>query len=269
MIVHVRYSQIASYSKCPHSLYFNIQQMASRGMIAEIFECPHHFEWYDLSVNRISNIQFYDPSYTPTSRGFDTFLGYYGDKEDYYLKNISEWTLVDSGNISLQEIGGFDFRNGTEAVVIEEYSTYLYGNETLRIMEEHVKNVVTDGVDADPFFIMLSSQAAHVPYAAPQEALDQFTDIEDDDRAELAAVISVFDQSLGDIVEYLRSEQSGHLWDEKLLIFTSDNGGALDSGASNFPLRFGLYSVHFNLSIYIQYNYFNLSISTESVHDNI
>ena len=108
-------------------------------------------------------------------------------------------------------------------------------------MEDHVNNE-----KSNPFFILLSSQSAHVPYAAPSEVIEKFNYIEDENRQQLAAVISVLDDTLGDIVGYLKSEESGYLWSNTMLIVSSDNGaptvqhfdGALiQTGASNFPLR--------------------------------
>lgn len=122
-------------------------------------------------------------------------------------------------NISLQRLDGYDFRNDSTAWVSEEYSTYLYGNETIRMMQEYV-----DDDDSDPFFILFSSQAAHTPYDAPQEFLDRYDGMNDTNRQELAAVITVLDDTLGEIVQYLQSDESGYLWNNTLLIVTSDNG---------------------------------------------
>merc|ERR1719244_462849 len=44
---------------------------------------------------------------------------------------------------------------------------------------------------------------------------------------------------MGDLVTYLKSEESGNLWDDTLVIVSSDNGGSVEEGASNFPLRGG------------------------------
>lgn len=90
----------------------------------------------------------------------------------------------------------------------------------------------------NPFFILLSSQAAHTPYDAPQEYLDRYSSLNDANRQEMAAVLAVLDETLGDITDYLQSEQGGYLWNNTMVIISADNGGSVTEGHSNFPLRF-------------------------------
>lgn len=160
--------------------------------------------------------------YTPTYRGFDTHLGYWGGVEDYVHKNRTYAGMK-----------GHDFRNGLEACSSEEYSTYLYGNETLRILTEHVEDE-----KENPFFLYFASQAVHSPFVAPDEVIQSFDAlIGDPYRREMAAVATVLDDTVGQIVEYLKSEESGYLWDNTLFIVSSDNGGDQTISQSNFPLR--------------------------------
>ena len=217
------------------------------------------------------HLGYFDEKYTPTYRGFDTFYGYYGDKEDYFTKNNTEWALIGGqalaekytqrgdGTYGMIELKGYDFRHGTEQYITHEYSTFFYGNETLNLLRD-----VVDSEQEEPFFLYWSSQAAHEPYQAPKERVDMFHDsIHSEDRRNLAAVISLLDDTIGEVVQYLKSEDSGNMWDDTLLIVSSDNGGAVTegkymysgkqmvtfirrvvlllfwgSGASNFPLRY-------------------------------
>lgn len=149
-------------------------------------------------------------------------------------------------------MSGYDFRVNNEAWVSDDYSSYLYGNETIHMFMEHAAS--TDP-EPDPLFILYSAQAAHIPYDAPDEYMERFSYIEDEDRQGLAAVIAVFDESLGDIVEYLKSEDSGFLWENTLMIISTDNGGTVTSGSSNFPLRLVLIFVYFAI-YYILLNHF-------------
>ena len=87
-----------------------------------------------------------------------TRLGYWADGEGYFVKNKSDSVL-----------SGLDFRNGTEAVMDDEYSTYIYGNETLRLLWQYVAEDTED-----PFFLYFASQAVHHPFDAPQHLLDHF-----------------------------------------------------------------------------------------------
>jgi len=216
-----------------------IRSSSGYGMPLDITTLPENLLSAGYSTHLLGkwHLGFFDPDYTPTNRGFESFFGYYGDKEEYFMKNNSEWAVFQNlpPDQSLQRISGFDFRDGTTPWVTEEYSTYFYGNQTIDQMMKHVEEE-----DADPFFILLSSQAPHTPYDAPQHILDEYSEkIEDEDRSQLAAVLSVFDQSMGDIVDYMKSEESGYIWEDTLVIVSSDNGGSVTEGASNFPLRGG------------------------------
>ena len=136
-------------------------------------------------------------------------------------------------NKTSHSLSGLDFRSDLETDGNNQYSTYIYGNETLKIMKEHVADN-----SGDPFFLYFASQAVHTPWSAPQYLLDHFAEkIVDENRQKLAAVTTVLDDTVGLIVEYMKSEESGHLWDNTLIIVSSDNGGDVTFGASNFPLR--------------------------------
>lgn len=172
------------------------------------------------------HLGFFSPEYAPTSRGFDTFFGYYLGAEDYYLHDRK-----------YDGVHGFDLRNNTKKIKKEnQYSTYLYGNETMRILQ----NYATEK-SSSPFFIYLAFQAVHGPLEAPQSIIDRFNEsITAASRQKKAAMVTVLDDVIGEITEYLKSEESGNLWENTMVIFSTDNGGPVgNSGveANNFPLR--------------------------------
>merc|ERR1712013_307609 len=102
-----------------------------------------------------------------------------------------------------------------------EYTTYLYGNATLRLLQQHVADD-----DKDPFFIHLPFQAVHGPLEAPQYIIDSFNStIRDVNRQKKAAMITVLDYVVGELVDYLQSTESGNLWENTLIVFSTDNGG--------------------------------------------
>lgn len=166
------------------------------------------------------HIGFFTHLYTPTYRGFDTFIGYYGDEEDYYVKNRTEDGLK-----------GIDFRYNLDPYTTDGYSTYIYGNETWKILKEYVGNGHENR--EEPFFIYWASQAAHTPWAAPIEKIEQHNYLKNDNRRQLAAVVSTLDDVVGEIVDWLKSEDSQYLWEDLLLIVSTDNGGEVTKGASN------------------------------------
>ena len=160
---------------------------------------------YDTHLIGKWHLGFFSPDYLPTSRGFDSFLGYYLGAEHYFYHNRS-----------YQGVHGYDLRNYTDPIQKDnQYSTHLFGNETLRLMTKHVEEE-----KENPFFIYLSFQAVHTPLEAPQHIIDMFNEsIPDKGRRKLAAMMTVLDDVIGDIVDYLKSDESGNLWDDTMMIF--------------------------------------------------
>jgi arylsulfatase A-like enzyme len=106
-------------------------------------------------------------------------------------------------------------RNGT-FLKEEGYYTTLIGNEAVKLIEAHdVKK---------PFFLYLASLAPHAPYQVPKAYLDRYASIADMQRRAYAAMISALDDQIGRIVAALEKRK---LRDTTLIIFSSDNGGAL------------------------------------------
>jgi arylsulfatase A-like enzyme len=90
-----------------------------------------------------------------------------------------------------------------------------------------------------PFFLYLAYNAPHTPIQPPKEWFKKVKEREkniSDKRAKLVALIEHMDDGIGKVLEALK--QSGAK-ENTLIIFTSDNGGQLNVGANNGPLRAG------------------------------
>lgn len=98
------------------------------------------------------------------------------------------------------------------------FDNTLFGNEAVRVVERHEGK--------SPLFLYLAFTAPHTPFQAPQEYLDRFKDIADDNRRKYAAMISVMDDGVGKVVAAL--EKKG-MRDNTIIIFHSDNGGVKNS----------------------------------------
>uniref|UniRef100_A0A914VN18 Sulfatase N-terminal domain-containing protein n=1 Tax=Plectus sambesii TaxID=2011161 RepID=A0A914VN18_9BILA len=55
-----------------------------------------------------------------------------------------------------------------------------------------------------------------------------------EDRRLLCGMVNAVDTAVGDVVQYLKANG---LYDNTIIIFSSDNGGAVDFGGNNWPLR--------------------------------
>ena len=71
---------------------------------------------------------------------------------------------------------------------------------------------------------------------APQKFIDHYSWIKDKDRRHLAAMTMALDESIGRIVNAFKDKG---VWDDTLVLFTTDNGGSTLYGGNNWPLRHG------------------------------
>jgi len=143
------------------------------------------------------------PEYWPRQRGFDSFYGALVGEIDHFTHashGVPDWYR----NNSPLEESGFD--------------NSLFGEEAARVIEAH------DGTA--PLFLYLAFTAPHTPFQAPQEYLDRFQHIEDENRRAYAAMISVLDDGVGKVIEAL--EKRG-MRENTLIVFHSDNGGVKSS----------------------------------------
>jgi arylsulfatase A-like enzyme len=97
---------------------------------------------------------------------------------------------------------------------------------------------------AQPFFLYLAYNAPHTPIQPPDDWVEKVKKREPkitDRRAKLVALIEHMDHGIGQVMECLEQQ---NLAENTLVIFSSDNGGQLNVGANNGPLRDGKQSVY-------------------------
>ena len=173
---------------------------------------------------------------TPTFRGFDEFFGFYYGAEGYF---------------SHSHDGGYDMRHdrgprcgkGCSRVVDEreQYSSPLFARETIRMMKEYVAGTAGNET-SDPLFQYVAFQAVHCPNEVPMNYIDMYANRSDwsDQRKIYAGMLTAADESLGEIVQ---AYKDAGIWNNTLIIFTTDNGGpttiGCTTGASNYPKRGG------------------------------
>ena len=147
----------------------------------------------------------------PLNRGYDHFYGTNGGEVNYYthaLNRVPDWE-----------------RNG-EAIDEQGYVTHLLRDEAIGLIE---------GYDGDaPYFMHLSFTAPHTPLQAPEESVQAYADIADFNRRRLAAMITEMDAAISEVLAAVAGRPDG---DDTLIVFVSDNGGELNAGSINAPLR--------------------------------
>lgn len=150
------------------------------------------------------------PQFRPTKRGFDEFFGTLANTPYFHPK------LLDS-------------RVSSDPAVVEDesfYSTDAYAERAVEWIESHRSH---------PFLLYLPFNAQHGPLQAPQKYLDRFDRIENPKRKEFAAVLSAFDDAVGQVLAAIKRHD---LEENTLIIFLADNGGPTQQTTSNnLPLR--------------------------------
>ncbi|CAB3399823.1 unnamed protein product [Caenorhabditis bovis] len=159
--------------------------------------------------------------YLPTNRGFDYFYGFYGPQTGYFNHSADQYhrelRRVVKGLDLFEEIGSGkstpDFsQNGV-------YSTDLFTDVAMSVLDNHN--------NSKPFFMFLSYQAVHPPLQLSQSNTDTHSKI-------FLGMLTSMDFAIGRLVDYLKA---AGLYENTIIVFTSDNGGTVEFGASNAPLR--------------------------------
>jgi arylsulfatase A-like enzyme len=155
--------------------------------------------------------------YYPTSRGFDTFYGFLGHgAHDYF-----ELTCSDNPD----DFHKCLYRND-QKINDTGYLTDNLAREACEFIEESAISEV-------PFFLYLPFNAVHAPLEAPEEDINKFNS-GDRDRDIQLAMIYRMDLAIGQVINKLK--ETGK-YDNTLIFYFNDNGGAKVSKAINTPLR--------------------------------
>ncbi|XP_041367682.1 arylsulfatase I-like [Gigantopelta aegis] len=163
------------------------------------------------------HLGFCNWKYTPTYRGFDSFLGFYSGSEDYYSHMRAQGDNI-----------GLDFRFNETAYDKDfgEYSSFVFAERAVDVIRSNNKN--------NPLFLYISFQAVHSPLQAPRKYLEIYKRQRNKPRRIYSAMVSAMDAAIGVIMQSLRDE--GYM-KNLLIVFTTDNGGATYAGGNNMPLR--------------------------------
>ncbi|XP_071754687.2 arylsulfatase I [Centroberyx gerrardi] len=166
------------------------------------------------------HLGFCRPGCLPTGRGFQSFLGTLTGSGDHFSYQSCDGA----------EACGFDLHDGERPAweMAGNYSTLLYIERVKQILRSHDPHT--------PLFLYLSLQAVHTPLQVPEHFLQRYDSLDNRVRRHYAAMLSCLDHGVEEVVQELRT--SG-LYQNSVLIYSSDNGGQPLSGGSNWPLRGG------------------------------
>ncbi|MDF1842820.1 MAG: sulfatase-like hydrolase/transferase [Rubripirellula sp.] len=141
----------------------------------------------------------YCRDYLPHQRGFDLFFGFPNGGQDYY-----RWNLL---------------RNDTPVPHDGRYLTDALNDEAINFIRRHRQH---------PFALFLAHHVPHVPFQAPQALIQKYRTriggTNNENVATIYAMIEAMDQGLQRVFQTLKEEG---LWDNTIIVFTSDNGANL------------------------------------------
>ncbi|MBT7852544.1 MAG: sulfatase-like hydrolase/transferase [Opitutae bacterium] len=150
----------------------------------------------------------------PTRRGFDYFYGLRSGSRSYFYNARKD---DKTGNSKAIEENG-------KVVKFDGYLTDVFGQKAIDFI---------NAKDGKPFFLFHSFTAPHGPMHATEEDKKLFVSIKDPKRRTYAAMIWAMDRAIGQLIDSLKA--SGK-FENTLIWFLSDNGGATGNASVNLPL---------------------------------
>eukprot|EP01083_Nonionella_stella_P179848 639660_1 len=197
----------------------------------------------------------------PTKRGFDHFYGFYQGAIHYDNLKYIDIKYGDSNHFDFWEDGqpmtslataiaqrqdailqyenGLDLRIATpnddspyaRGSVYDDNTMYLYRDKIIEYIDSHN--------EATPFYMYVALQTIHGPLNEVPDKVSECKQILPLDatqrRHKYCQNMLLTDDVIGDITRKLREEES--LWQNTLIVFTSDNGGDVANKGCNYPLR--------------------------------
>ena len=154
------------------------------------------------------------PEQMPLRRGFDSFLGYLHDSNDYYTSALPEASIEVVSGCEKAGIGGIvDLTKddgpayGLNGTMWEDY---LFFNETIRRLTEH--NAST------PLFLLHAFHSVHAPLNPPEELEKPYKHLLNPTRRAYAAMTTFVDSSVGQVVAKLKEKG---MWQDTLLVVSN------------------------------------------------
>jgi len=152
---------------------------------------------------------------TPAYRGFDTFEGAFAGMGHYFNHTTEE--------------GAFDWFKQ------EKVDRSATGTHSQDIIQNEALKLIRKNGGETPFFMYLAFHNTHSPMEPKEEFLELYKDVEGitETRRGYLGLLSGLDYAIGEIVDGLKKEG---LYDDTIIVFSSDNGGDVGEG-DNSPLR--------------------------------
>ena len=161
----------------------------------------------------------------PLNRGFDEYFGVLDGATSYINSEVPGTEHGSLRGEPAPTIRLNQIVRGFDEITVDEYLTDVFTDEAAAYIENHKEA---------PFFLYLSHITPHTPLQATKKYLDRYRHIEDVHSRVYAAMVSSLDDSVGEVVNTLKSTGQ---YENTLIVFMSDNGcaGYIQNACSNAP----------------------------------
>ncbi len=181
----------------------------------------------------------------PTKMGFDFFVGYNCQRmahtyfPTHLYKNETRFHL---NNDTIAPNTKLD--KGADPYDINSYKKYELNDYSSDVMFDELTGFVEENKDR-PFFMYWATPIPHAPLQAPKKWIDYYVNKFGDEEpylgeqgyfpcryphATYAAMISYLDENIGKLVQQLKDLG---IYDNTLIVFTSDNGATYNGGTDS------------------------------------
>jgi len=223
------------------------------------------------------------PEHTPWGRGFENFVGYLQHANDYWQEGIG-LTSTGEIDVCMDKFVDFHvynetFKGGVTPAIAREMgclkdnahnqsattgldpginatgcvnASYCLPDSCYEeaMLRTRAVSVIQGHDTSHPLFLFYTSHLLHTPLQVPDSYLQKVDrlvsekggqPIDTANRKLYAAMTLYLDDTVGELVKAMKAKG---MWDNTLVIFTTDNGGPIyePGSANNYPLKGGKYS---------------------------
>jgi len=176
----------------------------------------------------------YNEPFLPQNKGIDEFYGFY-EAFSLYAPTENKDIVNHKHKIFQNKVMWRQERKGPSAIIQNGVEIEDNGYLTTRIAEEASRFIKQN--KEDPFLLYIPFSAPHTPFQAPTSYFERFAHVIDKNKRVYYAMIAALDDAVGTIMDQVKA--SG-IEENTLIFFSSDNGGATYTGATdNGDLRGG------------------------------
>lgn len=185
----------------------------------------------------------------PTKMGFDYFFGYNCQRQAHTYNPLHLYENENRFRLRNDTVPpGTGLNPGADPMAEESYEIYKQSDYAPDVSFDKMMDFVASNKN-QPFFLYWASPIPHVPLQAPERWIEYYREKFGDEtpyffyegerggyfptrypHATYAAMISYLDENIGKLISYLKDEG---LYENTLIIFTSDNGPTYAGGSDS------------------------------------